>query len=100
MADLLPPSLVEMIVEQERLLLANRRSWHAKAATGRVRSETAEKRLAIAQAILENLRAQADAGTLAALDRLAQEKREKRERRAARKAAGRPASLPPAPPLA
>lgn len=100
MADLLPVSLAEMIIEMDRDILAKRRSWHAKQATGRIRGETAEKRLAIAQAILENLRAQADAGTLAALDRLAQEKREKRERRAARKAAGRPASLPPAPPLA
>ena len=90
MADLLEVSLIEMIVEVERDLLAKRRSWHAKQATGRLPAATAERRLRVLTALREHLRCEASPAELAHLEEVAARKREKQAARAARKLGAHP----------
>jgi hypothetical protein len=85
MADLLPVSLVEMLTELERDLLARRQIYHNRNYTGRLSADRAERRLAILQAVIGVLRLQMSPGELAAMDAAKQHKKEQREQRAMRR---------------
>jgi hypothetical protein len=74
--DLLDPSLVEMLAEMERDLLARRRVYHNRTFTRRLTHERAERRLVLVQAIIDNLRAQLSPAQLQAIAQA----REKKER--------------------
>lgn len=82
MPDLLPVSLVEMVAEMERDLLARKRSYPNKRFTRRLTHERAERRLLIVQAVVDNLRAQLSLGELEAL-RETQQKRKQTRRKTA-----------------
>lgn len=95
MADLFAPGLVDMIVELERDLLARRRVYANRQLTRRLAPLTVERRIAILEAVLANLRAQADPSVLDALDKIRERKREDREARAARRRARLNELVPP-----
>jgi hypothetical protein len=74
--DLLDPSLVEMLAEMSRDLLARRRAYTNRVFTRRLTHERAERRLVIVQAIIDNLTAQLSPAQLQAIAQ-AKEKRER-----------------------
>lgn len=80
--DLLPVTLVEMLAEMERDLLARKRVYHNRTFTRRLTHERAERRLAIVQAIIDNLTAQMTPAELAAVAQ-AKEKKAKRRQKVA-----------------
>jgi hypothetical protein len=83
--DLLPVSLVEMLTELERDLLARRRIYHNRTYTGRLSLDRAERRLRILQALIDNLRGQMAPTELAAMEAARARKKEQRELRAMRR---------------
>jgi hypothetical protein len=74
--DLLAPSLVEMLAEMDRDLLARKRAYGNRVFTRRLTHERAERRLVLVQAIIDNLRAQLSPAQLQAIAQA----REKKER--------------------
>ena len=76
------------MAEMERDLLARKRVYHNRLFTRRLTHERAERRLAVVQAIIDNLHAQLSAGELEALAKAKEKKERLQEQRAkARKAA-------------
>lgn len=94
--ELFAPSLVEMIAELERDLLARKRVYANRTYTRRLSALTAERRLEVLGAVVGNLRAQAAPGELAELDARRAKRREYQLRRRAAKRARLDQLLPPA----
>jgi hypothetical protein len=93
-ADLLPVSLVEMLAEMERDLLARKRTYHNKNFTRRITHERSERRLVVVQAIIDLIRDQLPPGQLEAYA-LAKEKAKKKRipRKAALPGPSQPAKM-------
>ena len=92
MPDLLPVSLVEMLAEMERDLLARKRTYHNKSFTRRITHERAERRLLVVQAIIELIRDQMPPGQLEAYA-MAKTKKQRTPRKAALPGRSQPAKM-------
>lgn len=79
MADLLPPSIVEMITEIEKDLQKRERVYRSTVYVNRFSLERAERRLEVCRAVVSLLRERASGSDLAALEEHKQRKQKHRE---------------------
>lgn len=79
MADLLAPSIVEMITLLEQDLQKRERVYHNTVYVNRLSLERAERRLEVGRAVVGLLRERASGSDLAALEEHKQRKQKQRE---------------------
>jgi hypothetical protein len=88
MSELFPPSVVEIIVELERELLARRRVYANRKMTGRLTKDTAERRIQIIEALVDRLYGEATQLDLQGLadhkEKRKQRQQQRQQQRAAR----------------